>query len=428
MLVKKINADHTDQEVDFQGWIVHLRVSGKIAFLELRDGSGTIQCIVEEKIVGNEKFEEIKSCGIETSLSITGIISKHPKKDEFELQTKNFEIITKTKNYPIGQKEHGVDFLFDHRHLHLRSPRQIAIQKVRNTIIYATYDRMRDNDFTKIDAPIFTPTCAEDSSDLYEVEHTNGEKMFLSQSGQLYIEAAIQWHRQVFDFWPCFRAEKSKTRRHLNELWMMDAEMAFVGINGSINIQENLTYYIIQQVLKLNRKDLEIIGRDISKLELIKSKFLRKTHAEVVKELQEMGSDIKDWEDLGADDETMLMNKYDQPMFVTNYPKEIKAFYMPEDPEHPGTVKCADLLAPEGYGEVIGGSERLFDYDILKKKIIDNWYDLADYQRYLDLRKYGGVQSSGFGFWLERLVTWLCGLPHIRESIPFPRYANRITP
>ncbi|USN55130.1 MAG: asparagine--tRNA ligase [Candidatus Peribacteria bacterium] len=333
-----------------------------------------------------------------------------------------------TKDYPLGQKEHGVEFLFDNRHLHLRSRSQVAIQRIRDTLIHATYDWMRAHDFIKIDSPIFTPTCAEDSTELYEVTHTNGEKMYLSQTGQMYIEAAIAAHRNVYDFGPVFRAERSKTRRHLNELWMMDAEMAFSDFKGNMEIQEQLIYFMIQEVLKHNRPDLEALGRDISKLEQITLPFPRKTHADVVRELQALGSDIKDGEDLGADDEELLMNTYDQPLFVTNFPLAIKAFYMPEDPEHPGTAKCSDLLAPEGYGEVIGGSERESSYEVLKEKVLKQGYDLADYEWYLDIRKYGGVQTSGFGFGLERLVRWIAGLHHIREAIPFPRYHNRITP
>ncbi len=328
----------------------------------------------------------------------------------------------------MGQKEHGVEFLFDNRHLYLRSKSQRAVQRIRDTIIHATYDRMRDNDYTKIDAPIFTPTCAEDSTSLYETEHTNWEKMFLSQTGQLYIEAAIAWHRNVYDFGPAFRAEKSKTRRHLNELWMMDAETAFCDNEKNMEIQEDLIYFVIQEVLKRNKQELEILERNVENLEKIEKPFLRKRHAEVIKELQEMWSDIKDGEDLWADDETMLTKKYDQPMFVTNFPLDIKAFYMPEDPDYPGTAKCSDLLAPEGYGEVIWGSERIGDYEKLKQRIIDHGYDLKDYDWYLDIRKYGGVTTSGFGFGLERLVMWICGLQHIRETIPFPRYHNRITP
>ncbi len=428
MLIKYITKEHIWQEITLQWWIVHIRFSWKVWFIELRDWTWYIQCVVEEKVVWEDKFADLKTAWIESSLEIKWVISKHPKKDEFELQTKDFSFYTKTNDYPIWQKEHWVDFLFDNRHLHLRSKRQVAIQKIRHTIYFATEKWLRDNDFTRIDAPIFTPTCAEDSTELYEVEHTNGEKMYLSQSWQLYIEAAIHWHRKVYDFWPVFRAEKSKTRRHLNELRMMDAEMAFCDYKCNMEVQEQLIYYIIQEVLKNNRKDLEIIWRDISKLENIKLPFLRKTHEEVVKELKELWSDIDFWDDLWADDERILMEKYDQPMFVTNFPKDVKAFYMPEDPEHPWTVKCSDLLAPEWYWEVIWWSERIWDYETLKQKILDKWYKLEDYKRYLDLRKYGWVKTSWFWFGLERLVMRICGLPHIRESIPFPRYHKRIRP
>ncbi len=428
MLISKITSDHVDQEVVLKGRIVHIRFSGKIWFVEFRDGSGFVQCIIEKKVIGDDAFEEIKSCGIETALEIIWNISKHPKKDEFELQTTAIKIITKTNDYPLGQKEHGPDFLFEQRHLHLRTKKQRAIQRIRDTIIHATYDWMRDNDYTKTDSPIFTPNACEDSTELYEVKHVNGEKMFLNQSGQLYIEATIMWHGRVFDFGPAFRAEHCKTRRHLNELWMMDAETAFCDNNQNMEIQEKLIFFIIQEVLKRNKKEFEILERDSSKLEKIQLPFARKKHAEIVKELQEMGSDIKDGEDLGADDEEMLMNKYEQPIFVTNYPKDVKAFYMPEDPEEPGTVKCSDLLAPEWNGEVIGWSERISDYDTLKAKILEQGFDLKDRNWYLDTKKYGGVTNSWFGIGLERLVRWICNLHHIRETIPFPRYGNRIRP
>lgn len=398
-------------------------------FITLRDGTWTIPCVIEKKAVGEEVFNHLKSAWIESAILLTWSLARHPKKEAFELQVTWWEILSLAKDYPLGQKEHGVEFLFDNRHLYLRSPKQIAIQRIRDTIIHATYDRMRSNDYTKIDSPVFTPTCAEDSTELYEVEHTNGEKMFLSQTGQMYIEAAIAWHRNVYDFGPVFRAERSKTRRHLNELRMMDAETAFCENDQNMDIQESLVKYMLEEVIARNSNDLKTLDRDISVLQAyINTPRLRITHAEVVKQLQEMWSDIKDWEDLGADDEEMLMNYYKTPIFVTNFPLEIKAFYMPEDPNHPGTAKCSDLLAPEGYGEVIGGSQREGDYEILKQKVIDQWYDLQEYQRYLDTRKYGGVTTSGFGFGLERLVRWFCGLHHIREAIPFPRYHNRITP
>lgn len=388
-----------------------------------------MQCVIVKEEVGDEAFEAIKECGIESAISLTWEISKHPKKDEYELQVTNIDIYSIAKDYPLGTKEHGVEFLFDQRHLYLRSKTQRAIQRVRDTIIHATYDWMREHNYIKIDSPIFTSTCAEDSTELYQTEHTNGETMYLSQTGQMYIEAAIAGHRNVYDFGPVFRAEKSKTRRHLNELRMMDAETAFCDNAQNMDIQESLVKFIVSEVLRINTPELQILERDIEKLQkTVSEPFPRRLHADIVKELQSMGSDIQDGEDLGADDEEILMNTYDVPMFVTNYPKEIKAFYMPEDADHPGTVKCSDLLAPEGHGEVIGWSERLADYETLKQKVIDQWYDLEDYQRYLDIRKYGGVTTSGFGFGLERLVRRICNLHHIRETIPFPRYHNRITP
>lgn len=427
-LIKKIDAGFVWKKVELTGWIVHIRFSGKIGFVEFRDGTGFIQCIVEEKNVWENNFDNLKNCGIESAIKVVGTVSKHPKKDEFEIQTESVEIISLAKDYPFGQKEHGVEFLFDNRHLYLRSKSQWAIQRIRDEIIHATYDWMKNNDYTKIDSPIFTSTCAEDSTSLYETEHTNGEKMYLNQTGQMYIEAAIAWHRNVYDFGPVFRAERSKTRRHLNELWMMDAETAFCDHEMNMEIQEDLICFIVEQVLKNKKAELEIIERDIEKLEKVQKPFLRKKHCDVIKELQEMWSDIKDGEDLWADDEALLTNKYEKPIFVTNYPLEIKAFYMPEDPENPGTAKCSDLLAPEWYWEVIWGSERIWDYEILKQKILDHGYDLKDYDWYLDIRKYWWVTTSWFWFGLERLVMWICGLQHIREAIPFPRYHNRITP
>lgn len=428
MLIDKITAEHIDQEVTLKGRIVHLRSSGKIAFLELRDGSGYIQCVIEPAKVGEEKFEEITSAGIETSLSITGTISKHPKKDEYELQTTDFDIITLSKDYPLGQKEHGVEFLFDNRHLHLRTKRQRAIQRIRDTIIHATYDWMRDHDFVKYDSPIFTPSACEGTTELYAVEHVNGETMYLTQSGQLYLEAGIMAHGRVYDFGPCFRAEHCKTRKHLNELWMMDAEAAFVDNEGNMQLQEELVSFIVAEVLKRNRKELEITERDISKLEAIKGPFPQLTHTEAVKRLQELGSDIKDGEDLGADDEELLMKEYNQPLFITERPLEIKAFYMKEDPDKPGFALCSDLIGTEGAGELIGGSQREESYDKLVAKIKEHKLPKEHFDRYLDCRKYGGVEHSGFGYGLERIVRWICDLPHVRESIPFPRYANRIRP
>lgn len=289
MLISHIQQTDVGQSIDLQGWIAQIRSSGKIAFILLRDGTGYLQCVIELSSVGDEVFNQLICCGIESAVALSGVVSLHPKSGAFELQVKNVQVISQAKDWPLGQKDdHGVEFLFDNRHLHLRAQSQWAILRIRDTLIHATYDWMRAHDFTKIDAPIFTPTCAEDSTELYEVTHTNGEKMFLSQTGQMYIEAAIAAHRNVYDFGPVFRAEKSKTRRHLNELWMMDAEMAFCDFRGNMEIQEQLVYYMLQQILEKNKTELTMLGRDVSKLEAITLPFPRMTHAEVVKKLQEL--------------------------------------------------------------------------------------------------------------------------------------------
>ncbi len=353
MLIKHITQELVDQEITLQGWVAQTRSSGKVVFINLRDGSGFIQCVGELPFLGDDKFAELAGLNIESSLELKGIVSKHPKKDEYELQIRSFIVYQSTKDYPLGQKEHNPDFLFDERHLYLRSKSQWAIQRVRDTIIHATYDWMRAHDFIKIDAPIFTPSACEGTTELYEVEHVNGEKMYLSQSGQLYIEAAIAAHARVYDFGPVFRAEKSKTRRHLNEFWMMDAEVAFCGQEQNMVYQEELVYYIIQEVLTKNASDLAILERDTKPLEAIKLPFVRMTHDEWIDDLKAKGFAAEHGEDIGSDIEMQYMEKVDQPIFVTHFPIGIKAFYTKEDPNKPGYGLCADLLAPEGCGEVI---------------------------------------------------------------------------
>jgi len=419
--------DFVGQEVLLAGWVYNLRSSGSICFLQIRDGSGFLQAIVSREQVGDEVWEKAQTITLESSVELTGEITKHPKKEEYELQVKSLQIINLSEEYPIGKKEHGPDFLLDNRHLWLRSPKQWAIQRVRNTIINATYEYFNQHSFIKIDAPILTPNACEGTTELFEINYFDWTKAYLSQSGQLYIEAAIFAHGRVFDFGPVFRAEKSKTRRHLTEFWMMDAEMAFCDFRQNMEVQEELTQYIVEQVLAKNQNELLILERDIEPLKKIKAPFIRKTHSEVVKELQAMGSDIKDGDDLGADDETMLTKKYEQPIFVTHYPAEVKAFYMKRD-ETGKFALCSDLLAPEGYGEVIGGSEREADYKVLLERIKEHNLPVEQFAWYLDLRKYGSVPHSGFGYGLERLVAWICGLEHIRETIPFPRLINRINP
>jgi asparaginyl-tRNA synthetase len=430
MLIKDITETQVGQQITLNGWIQTIRSSGKLCFLELRDGSDYIQCVAEINSLGEDKFKELESCGIESSLQISGTVSKHPKKEEFELQVSDYSIYTKTNDYIFGTKDdHGPEFLFDNRHLYLRAKSQIAIQKIRNTIIYATYDWMRDNGFTKIDAPIFTPNAAEGTTELYEVEHVNGEKMYLSQTGQLYIEAAMFGVGRVFDFGPVFRAEKSKTRRHLNEFWMMDAEIPFIQQEENMQIQEDLLKYLISKVLEINGKEFAVLARDTKALEDIVNKpWLRMTHQEFITDLQSKGFDVKQGDDIGSDTEMQYMEMIDTPIFLTHFPMGIKAFYTKEDPNMPGYALCSDLLAPEGCGEIVGSSTRDDDYNILLQKIKDHGLDPATFEWYLDLRKYGSVPHAGFGYGLERLVRWFCGLHHIRETIPFPRYANRITP
>jgi len=441
-LISHITSSLVNTEITLSGWVQNIRSSGKVAFVELRDGSWYIQCVAEPQFLnspserghgeaeGISQFEELASLGIESSLSLTGIISKHPKKDEYELQVRSFHIFWLAKDYPLGTKDdHGPEFLFDNRHLYLRSKSQVAIQRVRDTIIHATYDRMRDNGFTKIDAPIFTPNACEGTTDLYSVEHVNGETMYLTQSGQLYIEAAMYGVGRVFDFGPVFRAEKSKTRRHLNEFWMMDAEMPFVQQEENMQFQEDLLKYIIRQVLEKNSKDLTLLGRDITPLEYILDKPRpRMTHKARVDDLIAKWFDVKQGDDIGSDIEMQYMEMVQLPIFLTHFPMGIKAFYTKEDPDMPWYALCSDLLAPEWCGEVIGSSTRDDDYNVLLKKIEDHGLDPAVFDRYLDLRKYGTVPHAGFGYGLERLVRWFCSLHHIRETIPFPRYANRIMP
>ncbi len=419
--------DYVGQAVTLRGWVYNFRSSGKIAFWQIRDGSGFCQAILSSDELSIEMWQEASKVTVETSVEITGMVTKHPKKDEYELQAVSFAYYQIAEEYPIGKKDHGIDFLLDNRHLWLRSPKQWAIQRVRDTLIHACYDFMRQNNFTKIDSPIITANAGENTTDLFKVKYFD-ETTYLSQTGQLYIEAAIAAHGRVFDFGPTFRAEKSKTRRHLTEFWMMDAEMAFTDLNDNLDTQEALIRFMVKAVLEKNQKELEILERDITVLKNIDKPFYRMSHEEAVKKLKELGSDIKDRDDLGGDDETILTKVFDNPIFITKYPAEVKAFYMKRDEQDETRVLGADLLAPEGYGEIIGGSQREDDYKTLEKRIKEFGLKVEDYQWYLDLRKYGSVPHGGFGFGLERIVTWVCGLEHVREAIPFPRTIYRITP
>ncbi|PIS32176.1 asparagine--tRNA ligase [Candidatus Peregrinibacteria bacterium CG08_land_8_20_14_0_20_41_10] len=416
------------QEVTLKGWMFNKRGSGKIYFLQIRDGTGTIQAIVDAGTVSSEVFQLAEKLTLESSLEITGKVTPHPKNpEEYELQVTDLKIIQLvTEEYPIAKKEHGPDFLLENRHLWLRSPKQRAIQVIRDTIIRATYQSLHRQNFIKIDSPILTPSACEGTTTLFEIDYF-GKPAYLSQSGQLYLEAAIFSVGRCFDFGPVFRAEKSKTRRHLIEFWMMDAEEAFVEHEGNMQIQEQLICDIVTQVLEENQTELKILERDIKPLEKIKAPFVHLSHTEAIQHLRKLGSDIKDRDDLGGDDETLLTKQFEQPIFVEKYPAEIKAFYMKRDKAGEFALNN-DLLAPEGYGEIVGGSQREDDYSVLLERIKEHKLPVEAFSWYLDLRKYGSVPHSGFGYGLERIVTWLCGLDHVRESIPFPRLLNRCYP
>src|SRR3989339_420231 len=412
--------------VTVRGWLYNKRESGKIIFLEIRDGSGTIQGIVHQPSVGDELFEKAKILTMESSVIVSGTINKHPKLDDvYELAVSDIEIIQLvTDEYPISKKEHGPEFLLDNRHLWLRSSKQRAIQVVRDSIIHAIYDFFRAEGFTKIDAPILTPNACEGTTDLFEIDYF-GKPAYLTQSGQLYLEAAIFSVGKCYDFGPVFRAEKSKTRRHLNEFWMMDAEMPFCDQKMNENIQEDLLCSIVEYVLKNNKKELEILERDTAELYNLKRPFHRMKHKDAVKKMKELGLSAEYDDDFGAEAEIEFANSFDRPVFIEDYPAKVKAFYMKRAEDDADKARCADLLVP-GLGEIFGGSQREDDYEILLGRIKEHNLPVEPFNWYLDLRKFGSVPHSGFGLGLERVVSWICGTSHVRETIPFPRVLNRV--
>jgi asparaginyl-tRNA synthetase len=422
-------SNYIDQEVTIGAWLANKRSSGKIAFLQLRDGTGFMQGVVVKAEVGEDVFKVAKSTTQESSLYVTGIV----KKDErspfgYELSVTGLEVIHEAVDYPITPKEHGTEFLMDHRHLWIRSRKQHAVLKIRNEIIRATYEFFNKNDFTKIDPPILTGSAPEGTSELFHTKYFE-EDAYLSQSGQLYMEAAAMAFGKVFSFGPTFRAEKSKTRRHLIEFWMIEPEMAFYQFEDSLKVQEQYVEHIAQAVLANCKLELKTLDRDVSKLENIKAPFPRITYDDAITFLKEQGFDDIEWgDDFGSPHETAIANNYDKPVFITHYPTSLKPFYMQPDPEREEVVLCADLIAPEGYGEIIGGSERIHDVDLLDQRVEEHGLEPEAYKWYLELRKYGSVPHSGFGLGLERTVAWLSGTEHVRESIPFPRLLNRLYP
>jgi asparaginyl-tRNA synthetase len=431
-------AAHEGETVTLQGWLYNLRASGKLLFPIFRDGTGTIQGIVPKAAVPEELFETLKTLTLESSVEVTGKVRADSRAPSgFELDVEGLKVIQRVDDdtpFPIQLKEAGVDFLMEHRHLWIRTPRQSAILRVRATIMRAAAQYFDDNGFVRTDPPILTPNACEGTSELFEMDYFDDDKAYLTQSGQLYIEATALALGKVYSFGPTFRAEKSKTRRHLTEFWMVEPELAFATLEDLLVLAENYLSFIVAAVLEKHQADLKVIGKDISKLETIKAPFPRLSYDEahqMLVEAHEKGlveTLHKDGDDFGSPDETYISNQFDRPVMVHRYPSAMKAFYMQPDPEDPTKALCVDVLAPEGYGEIIGGSQRVDDYDLLKSRIEHHGLPLDAFQWYLDLRKYGSVPHGGFGMGIERVVAWICGLDHVRETIPFARTLNRIYP
>lgn len=421
-------AGHVGKDVVLRGWVYNLRSSGSIVFLQFRDGAGVIQAVVSKSEVAPEVFEIAQKLTIESSVELSGTVKKEPRSPSgFELQVSGLKVFHTAEEYPIGKKEHGPDFLLDNRHLWFRSPRQQAILRIRDEIIWAMRSFMKQEGFVLTDSPILTPTAAEGTSTLFKTDYF-GEPAYLAQTGQLYIEATAAALGRVYDFGPTFRAEKSKTRRHLTEFWMLDAEAAFVDWRENIDIQERMILFILDHVLSKSAEDLKVLERDTAPLKAIKAPFKRMSYDEAIDFLKSKKFDVKWGDDLGGDEETAISQSSDTPTFIHHYPASLKAFYMKPDPENPKVVLNNDLIAPEGIGEIIGGSQRIDDLATLEKKLKEFKLKKANYDWYLDLRRFGSFPHSGFGIGLERTVGWICGLPHVRETIPFPRLLNRLRP
>jgi asparaginyl-tRNA synthetase len=421
--------DHVGSKVTVKGWVTHVRSSGKVAFIVMRDGTGVTQAVVVKSVVSPAAWETFGTLTHEASVSVTGDVRADARAPGgHELSVTDLELLGPSPiDYPIQPKEHGVDFLLDHRHLWLRSPRQTAIARVRHEIEQAIHDFFYERGFVRVDTPILTAAIGERSG-LFATEYFEEGNAYLAQTGQLYGEAAAAAFGRIYTFGPTFRAEKSKTRRHLTEFWMIEPEMAFYDTNDNMKLQEEFVSFLVRRALERRPEELKVLERDTAALERIAPPFPRIEYTDAVKTLQTKGSAIQWGEDLGAEDETLLVADYSTPVFVCNYPKEAKAFYMKENPADPRTVLCDDLLAPEGYGEIIGGSQREDDYDKLLARIHEEKLPVDAYGWYLDLRRYGTFVHSGFGLGLERTVAWICGVPHIRECIAFPRMMHRLRP
>lgn len=419
------------EEVRIKGWLYGRVDKGKLQFLQVRDGTGIIQAVVFVKNVSPEAFEAAHRIGQESSLVIEGTLRAEPKAPGipggYEVEVKDLKVLQLVQDYPITPKEHGIEFLMDHRHLWLRSTRQWAIMRIRATVIKAIRDWLDSHGFINIDAPILTPAACEGTTTLFATDYF-GQPAYLSQSGQLYNEATIMAFGKVYCFGPTFRAEKSRTRRHLMEFWMVEPEMAFADLEECMRVEEELVTYVVQTVLKERAIELKVLERDTSPLERVEPPFPRISYDEALKILEEAGEPLEWGEDFGAPHETIISTKFDKPVFVHHYPTKVKAFYMEPEPDRPEVCRSVDLLAPEGYGEIIGGGQRISDPQLLEQRIKEHNLPREAYQWYIDLRLFGSAPHSGFGLGVERTVAWICGLQHIRETIPFPRTLGRIYP
>jgi asparaginyl-tRNA synthetase len=420
------------QRVSIPGWLYNLRRSGKIVFPLLRDGTGIIQCVAVKSQLLEEVFETAKELTQESSIVVTGRIRAEPRAPGgYELDLENLAVVSRVPEsdpFPITPKEHGIDFLMDHRHLWLRSRRQHAILRVRHEVIRAIRDYFDSHGFTLVDTPIFTPAACEGTTSLFEVQYFEDEKVYLTQSGQLYNEATAMAFGKVYCFGPTFRAERSKTRRHLTEFWMVEPEMAYATLEDVKQVAEELIVFIVGRVLENRRAELATLERDPSKLEAVKTPFPRISYDQAIEILRRQGSEIAWGGDFGGADETLLSEEYDRPLMVDRYPTAVKAFYMQPDPERPEVALGVDVLAPEGYGEIVGGGQRIHELDLLLRRIEEHGLPKEVFDWYIDLRKYGTVPHGGFGMGVERTVTWLCGLDHLRETIAFPRMLYRTRP
>jgi asparaginyl-tRNA synthetase len=422
-------AAHVGQPVTIKGWLVNRRSSGRIHFLQIRDGSGFIQAVVSKAAVGEDTFARADHLSQESAIVVDGTVRADARAPGgYEIDATGLEVVSESHDYPITPKEHGVDYLLDRRHLWIRSARQHAVLRIRHEVIDAARDFFNSRGFVLSDTPIFTPSACEGTTTLFPVPYFDDQRAYLTQSGQLYLEATAMALGRVYSFGPTFRAEKSKTRRHLTEFWMVEPEMAYATLNDIVQLAEGLVVAVAGRVLERRRRELTTLERDTAALERVQAPFPRLTYDEAAALLREKGLPFEWGGDFGSPDETALSEAFDRPVVVTGYPSAVKAFYFKPHPERPEISLSVDVLAPEGYGEIIGGGERLDDYELLVRRIEEHNLPRQEFEWYLDLRRYGSVPHGGFGMGIERVVSWICGLEHLREAIPFPRMLNRLTP